>query len=395
MKLEEFQAKKILESFEIPVPSNGGIVSKTGEAAVALKKAGAAPWIIKAQVQTGGRGKAGGIRIAKSAAAAKKLIAEMLGMKLVTAQTGPDGLIVKRLFIEKPAKIKRELYFSVLLDRKLGGVTLIASSQGGMEIETLAETAPEKIVTMPVNALLGLESYKARELLFKLDLFGPDSKQNAKRIRFFQNCVKAFLACDASLLEINPLALTQKEDLICLDAKMVIDDSALFRHPDFAEFENPSELSPGERQAKKAGISYISLNGTIGCMVNGAGLAMATMDIIKQQGGEPANFLDVGGGANVEQVTTAFKIILSDKRVKTIFVNIFGGIMRCDVIAEGIIAAVKQTKLSVPLVVRLQGNKVEEGRKMLSESGLNIVAIHDLSQAAAKAVELASQGNGQ
>lgn len=389
MKLEEIQAKKILTDFNIPVPPNGGSVSELSELSRALKKAGPPPWIVKAQVQTGGRGKAGGIRIAKNSAQAKKIVSELLGMKLVTAQTGPEGVIVKKVLIEKSLKIKRELYFSVTLDRQTGHPVLIASAQGGMEIETLAESAPEKIFTMQLHSPDGLETHQARELLFNLGLYDSDSGQIQKRIRFFQNCVKTFMSCDASLLEINPLALTAKAELVCLDAKMVMDDSALFRHPEFKEFEKAAGQSPAERKAKKAGISYIPLNGEIGCMVNGAGLAMATMDLIKQQGGEPANFLDVGGGANVQQVTTAFKIILSDKRVKAILVNIFGGIMQCDVIAEGIISAVKEIKLSVPLVVRLQGNRVEQGRKMLAESGLNIVNANELAEAAKKVVALA------
>ncbi len=388
MKLSEIQAKKVLANFQIPVPKNGGSVSHVKELPAAIKRAGPGPWLIKAQVLTGGRGKAGGIQLAKNYKQAKEIVERMLGMKLVTHQTGPDGIIVKSVLVEKPAKIQKELYFSVTMNRKLACPVVIASAEGGMEIETLAQSAPDKITIMRIHPLTGLKPFQARELLFKLNIFDADSKKNARRTKLLQDCVTAFLKSDASLIEINPLALTSSGELLCLDAKIVIDDSALYRHPELKEFENPASLSPAERQAQKAGISYVPLTGQIGCMVNGAGLAMATMDIIKQHGGEPANFLDVGGGANVEQVTTAFKIILSDKNVRAIFVNIFGGIMKCDTIAQGIIAAVKQIKLAVPLVVRLQGNRVEEGRSLLRQSGLNIVSIDDLADAAKKAVEL-------
>ncbi len=391
MKLEEFQAKQILERFGIPVPKNGGVASDAKSLAAALKKAGAGPWVIKAQVQTGGRGKAGGIKVAKNAAQAKQIAAEIIGMKLVTHQTGPDGLKVKRVFIEKSVKTAREIYMSITLDRKKAKPVLIASSEGGMAIEELAKTAPEKIIVMDLDPVAGLENFQARELIFRLNLYSNDPKKMSTRVMFFKNCATAFLKSDASLLEINPIALTQSDDLLALDAKIIIDDNALFRHPELDEFAKDQELSSAEKQAKKAGISYIPLTGNIGCMVNGAGLAMATMDIIKQCGGEPANFLDVGGGAKVEQVSAAFKIILSDKNVRAILVNIFGGIMRCDVIAQGVIAAVKQVKLNVPLVVRLEGNKVEEGKKLLAESNLNIVSIGDFAKAAQKVVELAGR----
>lgn len=393
MRLEEYQAKKILQSHSLPVPQNGGVISKISELRFALMRAGSAPWVLKAQAQTGGRGKAGGIKIAKNAKQAKSIVSEMLGMKLVTAQTGPEGILIKRVLVEKSIKILRELYFSIVLDRKSALPIVIASSVGGVEIESLAKSSPEKIMRMAIHPLLGLESYQARELLFKLGLFHSDAKKNQARLAFFQNCAKTFFSIDASLLEINPLALTQKEELICLDAKIAIDDSALFRQPELSEFAKDGEASPAERVARKAGISYIPLQGNIGCMVNGAGLAMATMDLIKLHGGEPANFLDVGGGANVEQVTTAFKIILSDKRVKAILVNIFGGIMKCDLIAEGIIRAVRESQLSVPLVVRLQGNRLEEGKKLLQESGLNIISEPDLAKAAQKAVELSKSSS--
>ena len=391
MKLEEHQAKSVLSRFGVPVPPSGGVVTRAGDAEAALRKAGPGPWVVKAQVQTGGRGKAGGIKVAKTEAEAKELVAKMLGMKLVTAQTGPEGLVVKTLMIEKAAPIARELYFSVALDRKKAKPVVIASAQGGMEIEQLAHESPDKIFTMEVDPSTGLEPYQARELVYRLGLQAADSKKTGERAKFFTNCVKAFLALDASLVEINPLAVTQADEVVALDAKIVTDDNGLFRHPDLQEFEKAAELSPAERQAHEAGISYIPLAGTIGCMVNGAGLAMATMDLIKQCGGEPANFLDVGGGANVEQVTTAFKIILSDPSVKAVLINIFGGIMKCDVIAEGVVTAVKQVQLSVPLVVRLVGNRAEEGKAILAKSGLNIVGEQDLMQAARKVVELAKK----
>ncbi len=388
MKLLEIQAKKILSTFSIPVPPNGGSIKNAGDIGKALKKAGAAPWVLKVQVQTGGRGKAGGIKIAKTPAEAKALAKEMIGMKLVTAQTGPAGIVVKELMVEKPVKISKELYLSVVLDRRTGGAVLIASSQGGMDIEQVAHESPEKIARIPIGPSGTLESFQARELLFILNIYDADPKKNKARAAFFKNVVKAFFALDAQMLEINPLALTAKGELIALDAKVTIDDNALFRHPELEEFDDVKSLTKSEQAARKAGISYISLDGTIGCMVNGAGLAMATMDILKLHGGSPANFLDVGGSANVQQVTSAFKIIMADKHVKAIFINIFGGIMKCDVIAQGVVEAVKQVKLSMPLIVRLEGNRKAEGVKILETSGLNIASISDFSEAAKKAVEL-------
>ncbi|MBI2915852.1 MAG: ADP-forming succinate--CoA ligase subunit beta [Elusimicrobia bacterium] len=391
MKLEEFQAKNFLERFRIPAPENGGVVASVEELTAALKKCGEPPWVLKAQVQTGGRGKAGGILVAQNPSQAKEKILELLGKKFVTAQTGPDGILVKRVLIEKTVEIERELYLSVTIDRKRSKIALIASAQGGMEIEHLAATSPEKIAKFEIQALSGLEPYQARALLFQLGLFDQDPKIVQERVAFFKNCVQAFVSLDASLLEINPLAVTKEGKLIALDAKIVLDDNALYRHPEFKDLEFSVPLSPAEEEAKKAGISYISLSGNIGCMVNGAGLAMATMDILKQYGGDPANFLDVGGGANVEQVTAAFRILLTDKKVRALLVNIFGGIMRCDVIAEGIVAAVKETKLVIPLVVRLEGNRSEEGLKILSDSHLNIVSIKGLAEAAQKTIELSQK----
>ena len=387
MKLLEIQAKKLLKIHSIPVPSNGGSVKKISEISAALKRCGAAPWVIKAQVQTGGRGKAGGIKVARTPAEAKKIAQEILGMKLVTAQTGPTGIIVKEIMVEKPAKISRELYVSVVLDRKSARAVLIASTQGGMDIEQAAQTDPQAILRMPIEGSR-LEDFQARDLIFRLGLADADPKKSKERGAFFKNVVKAFFALDAMLLEINPLAVTDKGELLALDAKVTIDDNALFRHPELEEFNPLADFTPAEKEARLAGISYISLSGKVGCMVNGAGLAMATMDILKLHGGEPANFLDVGGSANVDQVSTAFKIILSDKNVKAVFINIFGGIMKCDVIAQGVVEAVKKTKLSVPLVVRLEGNRKTEGEKILKESNLPIESVSGFSQAAQKAVEL-------
>ncbi len=388
MKLEEFQAKELLARYHITVPPNGGTMTQVEELSNALRKCGSAPWVIKAQVQTGGRGKAGGILLVKTSAQAKEAVQSLLGKKLVTAQTGAEGILVRRVLVEKTVEIKRELYTSIAIDRKKGRPLLIAIAKGGVEVEELAQSSPESIVKIEIDPFTGLEAYEARSLLFALGLYSTDSKINQDRIQFFKNCVTAFLNLDASLLEINPLAVTTEDQLIALDAKIILDDNGLFRHPDLKIAEAGGTVL--EQQAKRAGISYIALKGNIGCLVNGAGLAMATMDLIKQCGGDPANFLDVGGGANLAQVTKAFKIILSDKNVKTILVNIFGGIMKCDLVAEGIIAAVKEVNLNVPLVVRLEGNRSEEGLRLLSHSRLNITSIKDLKEAAQKAVELAS-----
>jgi succinyl-CoA synthetase beta subunit len=389
MKLHEYQAKRRLAAFGLPVLA-GEVVEKPAQTAAALKKVGRGPWVLKAQVHTGGRGKAGGVRVARSPKEVAQHAREMLGMLLVTHQTGPQGLKVRRLLIEPAVKVERELYAAVAMNRRAARPTLMASAEGGMDIETLAATAPEKIVRVDIDPLRGLQGYQAREVAFALGLTG-DLLPAA--VGIFQSLSRAFLSLDANLVEINPLAVLKGKKgeaaLLAMDAKVTVDDNAFFRQkPLFAE-EDASDLSSAERRAGKAGISYVRLDGNIGCLVNGAGLAMATMDIIKLHGGEPANFLDVGGGANVEQVTEAFTILLSDKKVRAVFVNIFGGIMKCDVIAQGILGAVKAVGLSRPLVVRLEGNRVEEGRKLLAESGLNIVSAPDLTEGAKKAVELA------
>ncbi len=391
MKLHEYQAKGRLAAIGLPVLA-GQVVEKPAQVKAALRRLGRGPWVLKAQVHTGGRGKAGGVKPAKTPAEAVRLAQDMLGMRLVTHQTGPQGLLVRRLLVEPAVKAERELYAAVTLNRRSAQPVLMVSGEGGVDIETLAATAPEKIFRVGMDPLRGLEGYQAREAAFFAglggELLGP-------AVRFFQGLARMFLSLDAGLVEVNPLAVVRrgkKLSLLAMDAKVVLDDNGAFRHADVFKEEDQSDLTAAERRARKVGISYIRLDGNIGCMVNGAGLAMATMDLIKLHGGEPANFLDVGGGASVEQVTEAFKILLSDRKVKVVFVNIFGGIMKCDVIAQGILQAVKAVGLSLPLVVRLEGNRVEEGRRILAESKLDIVSASDLTDGAKKAVELAEGG---
>jgi len=395
MKLHEYQAKQQMAAMGIPVLT-GAVIEKPSQVKSVLKKLGRGPWILKAQVFTGGRGKAGGVKVVKAPSQVLQEVKKMLGMKLVTHQTGPQGIVVRRLLAEPAVNVERELYAAVTLNRRTGRPVLIVSPEGGMEIETLAATAPEKIVRIEVDPLRGLESYQAREAAFATGLKG---ELFSASVKLFQNLVRLFLQLDAGLVEVNPLGVIKaakgKKALLAMDAKITVDDNADFRQVSLFAEEDTADLSAAEKRAKKIGITYIRLDGNIGCMVNGAGLAMATMDLIKIHGGEPANFLDVGGGANVDQVTEAFKIILSSKNVKVIFVNIFGGIMKCDIVAQGILQAVKTLGLNCPLVVRLHGNRMEEGRKILNESGLNINSASDLTDGAKKAVALASQGNGR
>ncbi len=394
MKLHEYQAKRLMAEHGLPVQT-GVVIAKPSETAAALKKLGKGPWMVKAQVHTGGRGKAGGVAILKTAKEAAAFAKKILGTTLVTHQTGPQGLVVRKLLAEPAVKLERELYAAVLMNRKTGKPVLIASGEGGMDIEELAATSPEKILRLDIDPQRGLEGFHARRIAFATGLTGELMGASAV---FFRDLVKMFLASDASLIEINPLGVlkgTKGRRLLALDAKVTIDDNAAFRQDELFKDADVSDLSAAERRAGKTGLSYIRLEGGIGCMVNGAGLAMATMDIIKLHGGEPANFLDVGGGANVDQVTEAFKIILSDPRVKVIFVNIFGGIMKCDVIAQGIIQAVRKMGLDRPLVVRLEGNRVEEGRKLLASSGLAITPASDLTEGAKKAVALAAASGGR
>jgi succinyl-CoA synthetase beta subunit len=383
MNIHEYQAKALLKKFGISVPEGYSAMS-VEEAVDGAKKLGGPVWVVKAQIHAGGRGKGGGVKVVKSIEDVQKESQRILGMQLVTHQTGPEGQKVRRLYIEQGCDIARELYCSVVMDRNSSRITFLASTEGGMEIEEVAEKHPEKIVKVSIDSATGMQPFHARKLAFGLGLEG-DANKNATK--FMMAMYKAFLELDASQVEINPLVVTKSGDVMALDAKMNFDDNALFRHPDVAEMRDEDEEDPNERLAKDNELSYVRLDGNIGCMVNGAGLAMATMDIIKLYGGEPANFLDVGGGATTERVTAAFKIILSDPNVKGVLVNIFGGIMKCDIIANGIIAAAKEVALSVPLVVRLEGTNVEQGKKILRESGLTIIPADNLADAAQKVVD--------
>lgn len=382
MNIHEYQAKQVLKSFGVPVP-NGHIAFSTDEAVSAAEKLGGPVYVVKAQIHAGGRGKGGGVKVVKSLDDVRAEADRMLGMTLVTHQTGPAGRLVKRVYIEEGSDIQRELYLSVLVDRATSRVSFIASTEGGMDIEQVAAETPEKILTLSIDPAAGFSAHHGRRIAFALGLSGDQVKQATALIG---NLYRAFIEKDMSLLEINPLVVTGAGNLLCLDAKMNFDSNSLYRQADIVDLRDLDEEDPAEVAASEYDLNYIKLDGEIGCMVNGAGLAMATMDIIKLYGSEPANFLDVGGGATREKVTEAFKIILSDDNVKGILVNIFGGIMRCDVIAEGVVAAARETQLSVPLVVRLAGTNVEMGQKILSESGLTIIPADDLDDAAQKIV---------
>jgi succinyl-CoA synthetase beta subunit len=382
MNIHEYQAKTVLRAFAVPVPT--GKPAFTVDEAVAAAKALPGPvWVVKAQIHAGGRGKGGGVKVVKSIDEVKKEAERMLGMTLVTHQTGPQGRVVKRLYVEDGSAIERELYLSALVDRATSRVAFIASTEGGTDIEEVAHKTPERIHTFQIEPAAGYSSYVGNQIASALKLKGDQAKQCGALIK---SLYEAFIAEDMSLLEINPLVVTKDGKVICLDAKVNFDDNALYRHKDVQELRDLEEEDPAEVEASKYDLSYSKLDGTIGCMVNGAGLAMATMDIIKLYGEEPANFLDVGGGASKEKVTAAFKIIVSDPNVKGILVNIFGGIMKCDIIAEGIVAAAKEISLKVPLVVRLAGTNVELGKKILAESGLPILSASDLADAAQKIV---------
>jgi len=383
MNIHEYQAKALLKRFGVAVP-RGGVAYTADEAEKVAKELGGPVWVVKAQIHAGGRGKAGGVKVVKSLADVKSAAENMLGMTLVTHQTGPAGKEVKRVYIEEGCDIKRELYLGMLVDRATGRVTLMASTEGGMEIEEVAAHSPEKILKIAIDPATGIQAFHAREIAFGLGLEG---KQVQVATKFITALSQAFHELDASIVEINPLVVTGSGDIICLDAKVNFDDNALFRHKDIEELRDEDEEDPSELEAAKHGLNYVKLDGSIGCMVNGAGLAMATMDIIKLYGSAPANFLDVGGGATRERVTTAFKLILSDPNVEGILVNIFGGIMRCDVIAEGVVAAAREVSLHVPLVVRLEGTNVELGKKIMADSGLPILSADNLADAAQKIVK--------
>jgi succinyl-CoA synthetase beta subunit len=384
MKIHEYQAKAILARYGVPVPQ-GEVVETALEAGQVAKRLGGGVAVVKAQIHAGGRGKGGGVKVVKSAEEAEQVAGKILGMNLVTHQTGPKGQKVSRVLVEQGLKIKRELYLGLVIDRSSEKPVLMASQEGGVEIEKVAEETPDKIFKEYINPGVGLSAFQTRKLAFALGLAGP---QIAQATKFMQAAWEAFRAADASLLEINPLIVTEDGSLLALDAKMTFDDNALYRHPDFKDLRDLSEEDPLEIDASKYSLNYIKLDGTIGCMVNGAGLAMATMDIIKLAGGEPANFLDVGGGANAEQIKNAFRILMSDSSVKAVLINIFGGILRCDVLAEGVIAAVRDLGVPVPIVIRMEGTNVEKGKQMLNESGLNFTTADTMSEAADKVVAL-------
>ena len=383
MNIHEYQAKALLKEYGVNV-LRGQVAYTPEEAEVAAKKLGGPIWVVKAQIHAGGRGKGGGVKLAKSIEEVRQVAEEMLGMTLVTHQTGPEGKEVRRLFVEDGCDIARELYLGMVIDRESSRVTFMASTEGGMDIEEVAAKTPEKIKMVSIDPAIGFQSFHGRQIAFGLGLEG---KQVNKAVAFMSGLYRAVIERDVSLVEINPLVVTGEGDLVALDAKMNFDSNALYRQPRIAELRDLDEEDPHEIEASRHDLNYIKLDGSIGCMVNGAGLAMATMDIIKLYGGEPANFLDVGGGATKERVTTAFKIILSDPNVEGILVNIFGGIMRCDVIAEGVVAAAKEVSLKVPLVVRLEGTNVDLGKKILAESGLAITSADDLGDAAEKVVK--------
>ncbi len=385
MKIHEYQAKTILAKFGVPVP-RGEVVFKKEDAEGVARKLGTPVTVVKAQIHAGGRGKGGGVKLARSPEQAGELAGQILGMKLVTPQTGPEGRLVRRLLIEEGLDIKRELYLSLLVDRAVAAPVFMASASGGMEIEEVAKEHPEAILRETISPATGLQNYQVRKLAFGL---GLPAEMLKVAVPFFHSLYWAFLETDASLLEINPLVVTGDGRLVALDAKMNFDDNAIYRHSYLAELRDLDEETPSEVEASKFKLNYIQLDGNVACMVNGAGLAMATMDIIKLSGGSPANFLDVGGGASEEQVRNAFKILLSDPNVRAVFVNIFGGILRCDVLAGGVVKAARELGIRVPVVVRLEGTNVEAGQEILRESGLNFTVAEGMRDGAQKVVQLA------
>ena len=390
MNLHEFQAKDVFRSYGIPVPA-GRVAASAEEAASAARELGGAVWVVKAQVHAGGRGKAGGVKLTRDLEAVRAAAAAMLGKRLVTKQTAAEGLPVERVYVESGSEIEREIYLSLTLNRDRGRIALIASAAGGMDIEEVAARTPQKILTVNIHPAADLQPYQARQIAFGLGLKGA-------QIAEFQSIAAAlyrlYVEKDASLVEVNPLIVTKAGALVALDAKIIVDANALFRHPELAQLRDPSQEDPMERRASEHELNYVSLDGDIACMVNGAGLAMATMDLIKLHGGQPANFLDVGGGATSERVTAAFQLILSNPKVRAVLVNIFGGIVRCDLIADGVINAVKNVGVKVPVVVRLEGTNADKARQMLAKSGLTITPAADLTDAARKVVALAA-GSGQ
>jgi succinyl-CoA synthetase beta subunit len=384
MKIHEYQGKAILARYGVPVP-RGEVAFTAAEAREAATRLGGGVVVVKAQIHAGGRGKGGGVKVVKNAAEAEAAAARMLGTRLVTHQTGPDGQVVGRVLVEEGLRIKRELYLALLIDRSTERPVMMASQEGGVEIEKVAAETPEKIHKVFIHPTAGLAPFQTRQLAFALGLEGTQVGQAG---RLMTAIWQAFRGSDASLVEINPLIVTEEGNLLALDAKINFDDNALYRHKDFVELRDLAEEAPLEVEASQYSLNYIKLDGTIGCMVNGAGLAMATMDIIKLAGGEPANFLDVGGGASAEQIKNAFRILMSDTNVKAVLINIFGGILRCDILAEGVIAAVRDLGVRVPIVIRMEGTNVERGKQMLHESGLNFTTADTMGEAAEKVVAL-------
>ena len=380
MNIHEHQAKELLAKYGVPTP-RGTVAFTVDEAVKAAEAMGGPIWVVKAQIHAGGRGKGGGVKLAKSIADVKTEATRMLGMQLITPQTGPEGQKVQRLLIADGVDIAKEYYLGLLIDRATSRITIMASTEGGMDIEEVAHKTPEKILKVSVDPATGIQPYHAREVAYGLKMEGDVNKKCQQMVMALY---KAFMATDAAIIEINPLVVSKSGEVLALDAKVNFDENALYRHPDIQALRDESEENPIELEAHKVGLNYVKLDGNIGCMVNGAGLAMATMDIIQLAGQKPANFLDVGGGANKDQITAAFKIILSDKNVEAILVNIFGGIMRCDIIADGIVAAAKEVKLDRPLIVRLAGTNVDKGKEILAASGLPIISADDLKDTAAK-----------
>lgn len=383
MKIHEYQAKELFRKYKVPTPEGG--VSTTIEGVEKVAATLGLPVAVKAQIHAGGRGKGGGVKIAKTGKEVTTAVEAILGMTLVTKQTGPEGRVVKTILVEKGLSIKKELYLSIIPDRSTATITIVASQDGGMDIEEVAAKTPERIIKVPVNPITGIRGYHVNQVMFGLQLEKVVMKEFGAILK---NLYNLFVDYDCSMVEINPLIITEDNRVIALDAKVDIDSNSLFRHPDVVAMHDPNEDDPAEAEAAQYNLNYINLDGNVGNMVNGAGLAMATMDIIKQAGAEPANFLDVGGGANAEMVENGFRIILSDSKVKGILINIFGGILRCDVLAQGVVQAAEKVKLSVPVVVRMEGTNVEEGRRILSESGLKLINATDLADAAKKVAEL-------
>jgi succinyl-CoA synthetase beta subunit len=384
MKIHEYQAKELFKNYGVPIPE-GRVAFNSDEAVGIAKSLAEYPVVVKAQIHAGGRGKGGGVKLAQSESEVQSVADQIIGMELVTHQTGPQGRRVTKVLVEQGLNIKNELYLSIIPDRTIAKIVVMASEAGGMDIEEVAAESPEKIVKVPVNPLQGIQAYHCREVAFGLNLPPAAIKSF---VAMLKNLYRLFVDNDCSLVEINPLVITTEESVIALDAKINFDDNALFRHKDIADYRDPDEEDPLEVAASKYNLNYINLDGNVGNMVNGAGLAMATMDLIKQAGAEPANFLDVGGGASAEMVENGFKIILSDPHVKGILINIFGGILRCDVLAEGVVKAAQKTNISVPVVVRMEGTNIEEGRRILAESGLQLNTAEDLKDAAQKVAEI-------